>query len=45
MDENIISSLKLVYKPLVMYYGEWNLLDGLDKIALNEKGKMLIKSF
>ncbi len=45
MDENIISSLKLVYKPLVMYYGEWNLLDGLDKIALNEKGKNAYQVF
>lgn len=45
MNENLISSLKLLYKPLVFYYGEWNLLDGLDRISLVTKGKNLYQSF
>lgn len=46
MDNNdIVSSLKLVYKPLIMYYGEWNLKDGLENISLEKKGKNLYKEF
>lgn len=45
MNDKIIPSLKLVYKPLIMYYGEWELLDGLDKLALEKKGKNLYQEF
>ena len=39
MKENIIPSLKLVYKPLIMYYGEWELLNGLEELSLEKKEK------
>lgn len=45
MNNNIIPSLKLVYKPLIMYYGEWELLEGLSKIALDKKGKNMFDEF
>ena len=45
MNENIIPSLKLVYKPLIMYYGEWELLSGLEELALDKKGKNLFTEF
>lgn len=45
MNENMIPSLKLIYKPLIMYYGEWELLDGLDKIAVIKNGKNLYEEF
>ena len=31
MNDKIVPSLKLVYKPLIMYYGEWELLSGLEE--------------
>lgn len=45
MNKDILPSLKLIYKPLVMYYGEWELLDGLESIAKEEKGKNLFTEF
>ena len=45
MNKDTLPSLKLIYKPLVMYYGEWELLDGLENIALEEKGKNLFMEF
>ncbi len=45
MNNNIIPSLKLVYKPLIMYYGEWELLEGLSKIAIDKKGKNMFDEF
>ena len=36
MNDEIITNLKLVYKPLIMYYGEWELLPRLEEISLNE---------
>ena len=45
MNKDILPSLKLIYKPLVMYYGEWELLEGLENIAIEEKGKNLFKEF
>lgn len=45
MNENIIPSLKLVYKPLIMYYGEWELLNGLEELALEKKDKNLFEEF
>ena len=45
MNKDILPSLKLIYKPLVMYYGEWELLEGLESIAIEEKGKNLFKEF
>ncbi len=45
MNENIVPSLKLVYKPLIMYYGEWELLDGLKELALEKKNKNLFEEF
>lgn len=45
MKENIIPSLKLVYKPLIMYYGEWELLNGLEELSLEKKEKKLYEEF
>ena len=30
MSENITTNLKLVFKPLIMYYGEWELIPKLE---------------
>lgn len=45
MNEKIIPSLKLIFKPLVMYCGEWELLDGLSDISLYKKDKNLFDDF
>jgi len=45
MNKDLLPSLKLIYKPLVMYYGEWELLEGLESIALESKGKNLFTEF
>lgn len=45
MNDNIVPSLKLIYKPLIMYYGEWELLDGLETLSLEKNGKNLFQSF
>lgn len=45
MEENIITSLKLVYKPLIMYYGEWEIIPLLQDISLEKKGKKLFDEF
>ncbi len=45
MNDNMIASLKLIYKPLIMYYGDWELCDGLDKISLEKNGKSLFMEF
>ncbi len=45
MNDNIVPSLKLVYKPLIMYYGEWELLDGLEELSLENNKKNMFKAF
>lgn len=45
MNESMVPSLKLIYKPLIMYYGEWELLDGLESIAVIKNGKNLYNEF
>lgn len=45
MNEDIISSLKLIYKHSATYYGEWELLGNLDYLALEQKNKNLFKEF
>ncbi len=45
MNKDILPSLKLIYKPLVMYYGEWELLEGLESIAKEENGRNLFTEF
>lgn len=45
MDNNIIASLKMIYKPLIMYYGEWDFLPGLKHIALEKRKKNLYADF
>ena len=45
MNENMIPSLKLIYKPLIMYYGEWELSTGLEELSLEKKEKNLFKTF
>ena len=45
MDNNIVASLKMIYKPLIMYYGEWDFLPGLKHIALEKKKKNLYNDF
>lgn len=45
MNENMIPSLKLIYKPLIMYYGEWELGDKLNTLSLEKNGKSLFNEF
>lgn len=45
MNDSVLASLKLIYKPLIMYYGEWELLEGLRDIALEKNGKNLLDEF
>ncbi len=45
MHKDLLPSLKLIYKPLVMYYGEWELIEGLESIAKESKGKNLFTEF
>ena len=46
MNDEIITNLKLVYKPLIMYYGEWELLPRLEEISLKDKnGKSLFEAY
>lgn len=45
MNEDIISSLKLIYKHSETYYGEWELLGDLTYLALEQKNKNLFKEF
>lgn len=45
MNDKIVPSLKLVYKPLIMYYGEWELCSGLEELSLEKKEKNLFKAF
>ncbi len=45
MNDKILPSLKLVFKPLVMYSGEWEFADGLRDIALIKKDKNLYDEF
>ena len=41
MNDLLETNLKVLYKPLTLYYGEWNLGDGLSSIAsYNKKGNM-----
>ena len=45
MEEILIPNLKLLFKPLVMYYGEWELGDGLIDIAITKNGKNKFEEF
>ncbi len=45
MEELLLTNLKLIYKPIVTYYGEWSLEQDLYDIALIKKGKNLYKEF
>lgn len=45
MNDKILPSLKLVFKPLVMYNGEWEFAPGLRDIALVKKDKNLFDEF
>lgn len=45
MNENISSNLKLIYKPEALYSENWYLLDGIEKISLEKKGKNLYNEF
>ena len=45
MKENIVPSLKLLFKPLIMYYGEWELNDNLINISKIEKDKNLFNEY
>ncbi len=45
MNDKILPSLKLVFKPLVMYSGEWEFAEGLRDIALIKKDKNLYDEF
>ena len=44
-DNMIVASLKLVYKPLITYNGEWKLIDGLKDISLEKRNKNLYDEF
>ena len=39
MNNEMIASLKMIYKPAIMYYGEWELLSGLDKTEFIDRIK------
>lgn len=45
MNNNLVASLKMIYKPLIMYYGEWDFLPGLKNIALEKRKKNLYNDF
>ncbi len=45
MDELLLTNLKLIYKPIVTYYGEWSLGTDLESIAIIKRGKNLYKEF
>lgn len=45
MNDNIVSSLKLVYNPLVMYYGQWELGSDMFDLAIVKKDKNLFEEF
>lgn len=45
MKENIVPSLKLLFKPLIMYYGEWDFNDNLVNISKVEKEKNLFQEY
>ncbi len=45
MEELLLTNLKLIYKPIVTYYGEWSLGAGLEDIANIKRGKNLYKEF
>ena len=45
MNNNIVASLKMIYKPMIMYYGEWDFLPGLKHIALEKRKKNLYAEF
>ena len=45
MNNNLVASLKMIYKPMIMYYGEWDFLPGLKHIALELRKKNLYADF
>ena len=45
MDEMLVPSLKLLYKPLEMYYGEWEIKYPLHDIAIIKNGKNMYDEF
>ncbi len=45
MKEDMISSLKLIYKHSATYYGEWELIGDLDYLAIDHKSKNLFDEF
>ena len=45
MNDILIPNLKLLFKPLVVYYGEWELGNGLKDIALVKNGKNKYEEF
>ena len=45
MNNNMIASLKMIYKPAIMYYGEWDFLPGLKRVALEKRKKNLYAEF
>ena len=45
MNNDMIASLKMIYKPIVMYYGEWDFLPGLKNISLEKRNKNLYNDF
>ena len=45
MDEQLLTNLRMIYKPIVTYYGEWTLGTSLMDIAELKKGKNLYKEF
>lgn len=45
MNDKIKSNLKLIFNPLINYYGEWELLPGLKEISKVNNGKNAFKEF
>ena len=45
MDEFLITNLRLLYKPLVLYYGEWELGASLKEISKEDKKGNMYEEF
>lgn len=45
MNNKILPSLKLIFKPLINYHGEWELGDNLRNLSLKNKDKNLFDEF
>lgn len=45
MNDKIKSNLKLIFNPMINYFGEWEMLPGLKEISKVDNGKNAFKEF